>query len=163
MKLIICTLLFAFHFGPSPEYTYVGSTPAHDEVRAFLGISMTDSIDFIRWKLDVGANKFKLQCRYGISQPSTLGFRNEKTVSFDGSLDKTGNNYYLQHDQKKLSLLHLNTYIIHLLDHNGHMLVGNGGYSFALNSSTPVKTTQFNISSVPVALKYPLVYEGRTP
>jgi len=43
------------------------------------------------------------------------------------------------------------------------MLVGTGGYSYALNMTTPVKTDQFNLQSNPTAVKYAMAFQGRTP
>ena len=58
------------------ENIYTGSTPADAIVRSFLGIPLTDSIDFIRWKLILQDNRYQLQCNYGISKPNTDGFIN---------------------------------------------------------------------------------------
>ncbi len=165
MKIHFFSLLIALtcSFAIPNERTYVGSTPAHSVVRDFLGISLTDSIDFIRWKLEMGSSGFKLQCQYGLAKAGTPGFVNEKRVAFEGKLMLTENRYYLQHNGKRLSLLQVNADLLHLLDHHNHMLVGNGGYSYALNSTAPVKTDQFNIPSLQNTVKYPLVFEGRTP
>ncbi|MBD0277290.1 MAG: hypothetical protein ICV81_04905 [Flavisolibacter sp.] len=43
------------------------------------------------------------------------------------------------------------------------MLVGNGGYSYALNSTAPLKTDQFNIQPIQGMLIFPVVFEERTP
>jgi len=157
MPVLICL------FTRPDKRTYVGSTPAHGEVRNFLGISLTDSVDFIRWTLDIYPDSFELQCRYGVSKPSTPGFVNEKRASFNGRLTKTKDGYSLQHKGKQLSLLQVNNDLLHLRDRNNNMLIGNGGYSYALNSTTPAKTDQFNLHSVQSTLKYPLDFEGRTP
>jgi len=157
MPVLVC--LFT---GPNTR-TYVASTPAHAEVRDFLGISLTDSIDFIRWKLDLGPDSFELQCKYGVAKPGTPGFINEKKASFRGRLTKISNRYSLQHQGKQLSLLEVNTDLLHLLDQHNDMLIGNSGYSYALNSTAPVKTDQFNIQPVRSTFRYPLDFEGRTP
>jgi len=143
--------------------TYVGSTPAHDVIRNFLQISSTDSIDFIRWKLEIGSGTFKLQCRYGLAKPGTPGFSNEQKVSFAGPLTKSKNYYYLKHEGKSVSILEVNANVLHFLDGNNRMLIGNGGYSYALNSTLPVEADGVNIRSVQTSLKSPLVFEGRTP
>src|SRR5215203_682287 len=160
--LSLVTALICFFTAPK-EQTYVGSTPAHSVVRDFLQISLTDSIDFIRWKLEIGSNKFELHCKYGLSKAGTPGFVNEKTVDFEGELTKTRNNYSLQHKGRKLALLEVNTALLHLLDNDNNLLVGNGGYSYDLNSTAPIKTNQFNIQPVQTKIQYPLVFEGRTP
>ena len=64
----------------SKETNYTASTPADPLVRIFLGISQTDSIDFIRWKLTLSEKKYSLECSYGISKPNTNGFYDEKKL-----------------------------------------------------------------------------------
>ena len=145
------------------ESTYVGSTPAHRSVREFLGISLTDSIDFIRWKLVTRSSQYEVLCKYGISKPSTPGFIDEKRTTFSGALKKEKNYYNLVHESKTLSMLIMNSNLLHLADENKKLLVGNGGYSYALNIDGPVKTDQFNTPVVQGTAKSPLVYEGRTP
>jgi hypothetical protein len=156
-------LILVCCFAASAQRTYVGSTPAHGVVRNFLQISLTDSIDFIRWKLAIGPSHYELQCQYGLAKAGTPGFENEKRVVFEGELSKTENRCYLHHKGKRLSILQVNADLLHLLDQNNHLLVGNGGYSYALNSTAPVKTNQFNIQSELSTTKAPLVFEGRTP
>ena len=60
-------------------------------------------------------------------------------------------------------MLEVNASLLHLLDQRNSLLVGNGGYSYALNTTDPVKTDQFNIRPTPNSTAYPLVFEGRTP
>jgi hypothetical protein len=159
------SLLFSFYYfahGANVR-TYVGSTPAHAVVRDFLQISLTDSIDFIRWKLEIGSGIFQLQCRYGLAKPGTPGFSNEQNVAFDGKLTKSKNYFYLKHEGKGISILEVNANVLHFLDGNNRMLSGNGGYSYALNSTRPIETDGINIRSVQMSGKSPLVFEGRTP
>lgn len=143
--------------------TYVGSTPAHPEIRRFLQISATDSIDFIRWWLEMDAGRYKLQCRYGLAKPGTPGFSNEQRVAFEGPFAKSANSYSLMHTGQNLSILEVNANVMHFLDHNQRMLSGNGGYSYALNNTDPVKAIEFNIPATQTSIKSPLVFEGRTP
>jgi hypothetical protein len=156
-------LTLTIFFVAPKERTYVGSTPAHGMVRDFLGISFTDSIDFIRWKLELKPGSFDLQCQYGLAQAGTPGFVQEKKVAFAGQLSKKENQYYLQNKSKKLSLHEVNEDVLHFLDAHNQMLIGNGSYSYALNNQSPTKTDQFHIKPLPSTAKGPLVYEGRTP
>src|SRR5689334_14067566 len=68
---------------------YTGSTPANAAVvRTFLGIPLTDSVDFIRWKLHFNNTDFELHCNYGIGKPNTSGFYDGgKTVGLKGKVD----------------------------------------------------------------------------
>lgn len=165
MKVCFCLLfsMIACFVVRANVQTYVGSTPAHAVVRDFLQISTTDSIDFIRWKLEISSGIFKLQCRYGLAKPGTPGFSNEQIVAFEGQLTKLENYYYLKHEGKNISLLEVNDNVLHFLDGNNHMLIGNGGYSYALNNTHPVETNEVSIRFTQTSVKSPLVFEGRTP
>lgn len=143
--------------------TYVGSTPAHAVVRDFLQISPTDSIDFIRWKVEIGSGDFKLSAQYGLCNPGTPGFSNEQQVAFKGQLNQSENYYQLKYQGKDISILELNVNVLHFLDQHKRMLSGNGGYSYALNSINPVEVEGFNFQSKQTSIQSPLVFEGRTP
>jgi hypothetical protein len=165
--LILIAILNCFSADADPR-NYVGSTPAHEIIRKFLGISLTDSIDFIRWKLEIGPSSFKLQCEYGLGKPGTPGFWNRQNVSFDGELTKTKNIYQLRSKGREVSIRAVDVNILHFIVRNGHMLSGNGGYSYALNSTAQVKVevkvkAEVSIQSSQHKFERPLVFEGRTP
>jgi hypothetical protein len=145
------------------DLIYRGCTPAHPDVRKFLGISLTDSIDFIRWKIVVGANRYELDCRYGLSKANTNGFVNERKHLSSGELMKHDYQYTLRNNNKNLHILAINPNLLHLLDNNKKMLVGNGGYSYTLNTNTPIKTDKFNLSISNNAIASSMAFEGRTP
>jgi len=159
-SLLISTICFV---ATARAQTYVGSTPAHNVIRNFLQISLTDSIDFIRWKLETDAGVFKLQCQYGLSKPSTPGFSNEQRVSMEGRLTKSKNYCYLENKGRKISMLRVNVNVLHFLDSDNHMLAGNGGYSYALNNTGPVVGDVANTLPIQDKIKSPQVFEGRTP
>lgn len=159
---LVIAALMCFSAAPD-DRIYVGSTPAHADVRDFLEIPLTDSVDFIRWKLRMRPGTYELECKYGLSKAGTPGFVNEQTVSLRGELKKDKNQYSLTHSLKKLFIVEVNTDLLHLLDQNKNMLVGNGGYSYSLNSTLPVQTDEFNIPAEKTLVKEPLVFEGRTP
>lgn len=155
--------MFACFVAGANMQTYVGSTPAHAVVRDFIQISAIDSIDFIRWKLEFVSDIFKVQCRYGLAKAGTPGFSNERSVAFEGQLTKLKNNYYLKHKGKVISILEVNANVLHFLDRTNNMLPGNGGYSYALNSTQTVQVDGVNIRSAQTSIKSPLIFEGRTP
>ena len=145
------------------ETVYQGSTPAHQHVRDFLGISLTDSIDFIRWKVAIRSNRYDLNCQYGISKGGTSGFIDEKKVAFSGQVSRQGHYYLLQRGNKTFYVLEINASLLYLLDENKNLLVGDGGYSYALNSKTPVKSQQFNYPLKQSRVGYLMAFQGRTP
>ncbi len=165
MKLIsfLLALTLVGFSATAKERVFIGSTPAHPTVRQFLQISLTDSIDFIRWKLVIRHNGYQLSCQYGLSKAGTNGFMNGKKVEFSDTLTREDHYYYLKRKNKTLSLLELNANLMHLLDENHSMLVGDGGFSYTLNRNTPRKTDQFNLYVKQTVAKSPVVFEGRTP
>ena len=153
--IVLCNFSYA--------QTYVGSTPAAHEVRQFLNISLKDSIDFIRWKLKITIGRFDLECRYGLSKPGTPGFEDEKQVAFRGTLSKEENRYSLVTQGRKVTLIQINHDLLHSADQRNVMLAGNGGYSYALNNTVPVKSDDFSVPAGMPTGKAQQVFEGRTP
>jgi hypothetical protein len=148
------------------EKTYTASTPAAPVVKSFLGIPLTDSIDFIRWKISFSGNRYKLHCNYGIGKPNTNGFINGgSTVDLEGELKKEQNVYTLRNGNKILKMAELNTDLLHVLDQDNSPLIGNGGWSYAINNISPSLTNQIThaVHHRQTVLKDSMAYEGRTP
>ena len=164
---IISSLLLIILFAScasGKERIYIGSTPAHPVVRAFLGISMFDSIDFIRWKLIIQGEKYSLDCNFGIGKPNTNGFiTGGKKIELNGGWRKEKNYYYFRNGDKTLKAFELNASLLHLLNDDNNLLVGNGGWSYTLNIEPAAKSDQFNIASKQTVLKDSMAFEGRTP
>ena len=146
------------------EIKYTGSTPAGPEVRRFLGIPLSDSIDFIRWVLIIDSNKYALDCNFGISKPNTAGFINDgKKIKLTGSFNSNNNYYQFRNKNNYLNIALINRNILQLLDDNKNMLVGNGGWSYTLNNTAAVTSGLINISSLNKPFKDSMTLEGRTP
>ncbi len=146
------------------EDTYTGSTPANAVVRTFLGIPLSDSIDFIRWKLILQDHAYQLQCHYGIGKPNTNGFINDGAkIELSGPYTKEGNYYHFQNGTKALKVIKLNTDLLHFVDAGNHLLVGNGGWSYTLNNVSPSGLWEISITAASGVLKDSMVFEGRTP
>lgn len=166
MKLLPICILFIFvnSCAHSKEpATYTGSTPANAVVKAFLGIPLKDSIDFIRWKLVVNDNRYELQCQYGISKAGTNGFVEKKLAAFSGAIKKEGNYYHFVNGSREMILLKINANLFHIVDGNKSMLIGNGGWSYMLNHTAPVKSTELSIHFNEKDAGRPMAFEGRTP
>jgi hypothetical protein len=149
---------------PDKEENYTASTPAGYAVRDFLGISHADSIDFIRWKLKIKDRKeFELSCSYGISMPNTNGFINEKKVMLKGTVLQGNEVLSLNDNDRSLSMQVLNTSILHLLNKDGSMMAGNGGWSYTLNSVQQMPATEANLKQTGISFKDSIIFEGRTP
>jgi hypothetical protein len=159
----LCILVLLGSSLAAKERTYIGSTPADRTIREFLGIPLTDSIDFIRWKLALSVTGYTLECQYGISKPNTNGFIDEKRVAITGTSKKDGIHYHLLNNGKNLHIIEINASIVHFADDKDRLLTGNGGFSYALNSVNGKPTDLFNFPSKETPLKNAMVYEGRTP
>ena len=145
------------------EKKYIGCTPANQVVRSFLGISRSDSVDFIRWRITIENDKYNLKCNYGIGKQNTNGFINGgKWIELNGNLEKEKNYYSLQNGNNFLKVLELNADLIHLLDGERKMLVGTGGWSYTLNLEKASITDQVNIISKKDVLQDSMAFHGRT-
>ena len=166
MKLIatLLSLTLLFSWANSKETNYTASTPAAPLVRKFLGISLTDSIDFIRWKLSITENKYSLECIYGIGKPNTNGFYDGgKKIAFSGKIKKEKNNYLLINNNKTLKLAELNNNLLHILNNDNTLLIGGGGWSYVLNNTTPSLTNKVNMIAKQTSYRDSVAFQGRTP
>lgn len=146
------------------ESIYTGSTPAAPVVRTFLGIPLSDSIDFIRWKIVLDNGQYQLSCNYGISKANTSGFINGGAkVELSGRYKKENNYIILKNGSIMLRAVQLNENLLHLLGTGNQLLVGNGGWSYTLNSVSPQVAYEISIVASPAAFKDSIAYEGRTP
>jgi hypothetical protein len=162
LLIFLCMLFCSGRF--DTEMNYTGSTPAGATVRTFLGINAADSIDFIRWKLNLtDFREFTLACSYGISKPNTNGFIDEKKVALKGSAKLNNGVLSLQVTDRQLSMQVLNANIMHLLHQDGTMIVGNGGWSYTLNSVRQLPTSEIHIKTQEADFTDSIVFEGRTP
>ncbi len=166
MKLNIAfpLMLLISSCAKTQDKTYTGSTPAAPVVKAFLGIPMADSVDFIRWNLSFQNDRYTMQCNYGIGKPNTHGFiAGGKKISISDKLKKEKNYYQLQNNSKILKLIEINSDLLHLLNDDNSLLVGNGGWSYTLNNIKPSITDKINIAPMQTILKDSMAFEGRTP
>lgn len=164
MTSFLLAILLAVCPVSEKERTFTGSTPAAPLVRSFLGISMADSIDFIRWKLVLEDGRYRLSCRYGIGQPNTNGFINGGAkIDLAGTCTKKGARYELTNGSNALTLVDLNGDLLHLLDTDKTLLVGNGGWSYTLNRTDPSGHPYTGQPASPFAFTDSVVFVGRTP
>jgi hypothetical protein len=128
MKIIFSflSIILIVSCAHAKEHTFIGSTPAGPVIKSFLGISLTDSVDFIRWKLTLHDTRYQLECNYGIGKANTNGFINGGTkIELSGDCRKEKNYYKLRNGVRILKALELNADLIHLLNADNSLLVGN--------------------------------------
>jgi hypothetical protein len=163
---IACSLILSLFicYANGKERVYIGSTPANNVVKSFLQIPFSDSVDFIRWKLTMQDEKFKLLCNYGIGKPNTKGFINGgKWIEHNGPLKKDGNYYILRAANRELFVFELSSNLIHLADQNKNLLVGTGGWSYTLNINKLLTEDNLNLKSKQNVLEDSMAFQGRTP
>jgi len=156
--------IICFSYAKAKEI-YIGSTPATSAtVRSFLGIPITDSVDFIKWKFVIAGDDYFLQCQYGVGKPNTDGFINDgNKIELKGKMTRDKNYYFLYSGNKTLGVLQLNNNLLHFLNFDKSLLKGNGGWSYTINKENPSSTDQVNIFSKQISLKDSFAFEGRTP
>lgn len=160
---LFAILVFASSTGPT-EKIYTGSTPAGPVVRSFLGIPLADSVDFIRWRFTLGPTRYELHCNYGIGKANTNGFvGGGATIELGGEYRKEKNVYRFESGVKALKVVELNPDLLHLLKADESLLVGNAGWSYTLNSTTPSGSDHISILAAPTTVKESIAFEGRTP
>ena len=163
-SIAFLSMLIIVSCASGKEHIYTGSTPAGPYIRSFLGIALRDSVDFIRWQLILHDDSYTISCNYGIGKPNTNGFmEGGKKITLNGALKKENDYYQLRNGNKTLQIAALNANLLHLLNADKSMLLGNGGWSYTLNNITPSLTDQINFTAKQTALKDSMVFEGRTP
>lgn len=162
------------------EIVFVGSTPGDDPVKSMLAIPTETKVDFIRWNIALSpSNTFALDIVFGESQPNTLGFKNQGekrsikgTYSISQKVDKGVNQavYHLKSGDLPvdMALIKINDNLLHLLNPQHQLMVGNGGWSYSLNRKIPVGTTAQHIAITTAPTKIldtlsQIVFDGRTP
>jgi hypothetical protein len=161
MKIITALLLLLLTSSADGKAVYIGSTPANNSVKSFLGIPLSDSVDFIRWKLVTHGEQYSVHCDYGIGKPNTNGFIDKKTIDIKGKLTKEGNYYRLYNNNKTMLLAALNANVLHFANADKRFMTGNGGWSYNLYSSGAGLPVDIKLKQV--ALKDSMVFLGRTP
>ncbi|RPD42011.1 hypothetical protein [Chitinophaga barathri] len=155
--LLLFTVTNACSQKSSPESTsivgvFVGNTPCSQGTRPLPGMDTSTDCELMQWKLTLYEDKrrapatFQLHCDYGLPQQGTPGLDSKKK-----SVDLSGNwviikgspgprdVVYQLHDHqtgKIISFLKLNNTLLHLLDDEQRLMVGNGAWSYTLSKIT---------------------------
>lgn len=164
-------MLNCFQTMPSPQIHYSASTPGDPIIKKSLGISQDAEIDFIRWDLKLHRdNTYELRVKYGKGKPNTLDFEGGGkegffTGKYDNSSTNPGTVYHLRDLPARLSLLQVNSNLLHILDPEGYLMAGNGGWSYTLNKVHPGTGIEplADFSKSTIAKQKEVTFEGRTP
>ncbi|GAB2801353.1 hypothetical protein GCM10027275_54310 [Rhabdobacter roseus] len=153
-KPVVLTLLLALSLvqarRPSPEPTrFVATSPCDGLPRTMLGIPAATDCEMIRWELALHRDPrhqqptfYQLQYTYGLSQPSTTGFtstqaKGQKEGKWVTQKDAKNREIYRLAEstptEARLAFVKLNDQLLHLLDPQGKLMIGHGGWSYTLN------------------------------
>ena len=161
MKSVASAMIFIFALvlcvssrsqSPKPpaagSQEYVGTSPCGESVREFLGVSRTHPCDKITWRLafspGIKTNSYKLVATFGLQEQSAPGFVDGgTTVALAGELQMmTGTKskpdalvYEVKSGKpdRSLSFVMVNTNLLHLLDRDRNLMIGNEFWSYTLN------------------------------
>jgi len=86
-----------------------------------------------------------------------------KKIKLSGSMSKKEYYYFLQNGDKVLKIASINNNLLHFLDANNKLLVGNGGWSYTLNNIMRTPDAAINFKSLRSTFKDSMVLEGRSP
>lgn len=166
--------------------TFEGITPCGNGERPLPQIPASAQCEMMIWHITFQSDAtYALTSHYGMSQPGTPGIRGggtrihmegNWTVSKGAEKDSQATVIRLSTDdpQTSVSFLKINDSLIHVLDANKKMMVGNGGWSYTLNNTSSGDRTvvPLNVStstqpptsaSLPSGASVLGVFEGRTP
>jgi len=167
---------------------FKASTPCDDMAKTMLEIPSITKCELMKWNLTLyqdpktfTPSDYKLICEYGLPKQGTKDFmEGAKTIELKGkwTIGKGTNEtagavvYKLNADSSSISLSFLkpDQNLIHLLDQDKRLMIGNGAWSYTLNRVNPlapssVKFTRQTSSSPRIITDSATVgiFQGRTP
>ena len=167
---------------------FTASTPCDDVSKALLKIPAGTNCELMKWNLtlyqdskSLAPSTYKLICKYGLPKQGTRDFmEGAETIELKGKLTiNKGINentqavvYTLNAENSPVSLSFLqpDQNLLHLLDANKRLMIGNGAWSYTLNRIDPVplssaKFSMQTTSAPPITTDSLIVgvFDGRTP
>ncbi len=154
--------LFIVCFANGKEKTFTASTPAGNLIKQFLGIPISDSIDYLQWRVVLREKSYSITCNYTIlaMQGQT---KETKRLELNGSLYRNTNIYRLNKNTRVLRLAEINSDLLHILNSDNSLLIGNGGWSYTMNSVHPSLNNDIFLRAKPTVIKDSMIFVGRTP
>jgi hypothetical protein len=141
--------------GTQVHGVFIASTPCNKDVKPLAVIPADADCEFMKWKLVLfqdaagSPTTFQLNCTYGMTQPNTTGFKDGSPVELKGNWSIIKGDaaepgaimYQLNFDKpaQPLYFLKLNNDLLHLLDNDKKLMIGNPGWSFTLNRDRTAK------------------------
>lgn len=130
---------------------FLASTPCSKGTRPLPGIPVNEDCELIKWKLTLYQDEvkktntfYKLHCLYGLPKQGTTGLINGgkvielegKWTILKGTASKPHAVIYQLHisgTDHTISFLKLSDDLLHLLDHDLHLMIGSAAWSYTFN------------------------------
>lgn len=167
---------------------FAGSSPSGESIRPFLQIPLDAHADLIEWRLTLyqdaktlAPTRYRLHCDYGPAVAGLPGLGTKRsTVKREGSWTigtgtKSNPAAIVYELNGAVSLFKVHPDVLHVLDRDRSLMIGNGGWSYTLNrteaSEKPgdpsvtegTASDSRKISPVATGPSVFGVFEGRTP
>ncbi|HLG41061.1 MAG TPA: copper resistance protein NlpE N-terminal domain-containing protein, partial [Chitinophagaceae bacterium] len=174
--------------GQSVAGVFTATTPCDDVSKKLLNIAPDTKYEMMKWNIGLqqdpktlNPTTYKLVVKYGLAKQGTRDLMpGAETIELKGKWEMgkkiPGNPaatvYTLTADNSPVSLsfLKVNANLLHLLDVNYHLVVGNGAWSYTLNRVEPVPAAPSKLFMqtgllplLPTDSLIVGVFDGRTP
>lgn len=160
---------------------FIGSTPCGAQVLRFLGVAPPPKCEFVRWELSLAIDAKNdapgpavAQVEYGVyGQPLTRLKRDLSWAAVNGTAErKDAQVVELKRGSASLKLWRVNDETLHFLDAKNQLLVGDGGYGYALSfavakqpepSRADAPDSTYKLLPLASGANVYGIFEGRTP
>lgn len=161
---------------------FVGSTPCGPHIARFLGIAPGPTCEVVRWELSLAVDAKNeapgpatAQVEFGSDGRPLTKLKRELTwVAVNGTAErKDAQVVELKRGKASLRLWRVSDETLHFLDAKNQLLLGNGGYSYALSfavtpkpeeaAAAPAPDVTYKLLPLASGPKVYGVFEGRTP
>lgn len=124
---------------------FFGTTPSEPEIRQRVGIPPESPSELLQWRLVLARDAqtgepagYELSCAFGTTAPNVPGIAHREGILHKKGVWTTragpsGPASVVYDLDAGLSLAQIGPGVLHLLDSRGHLLPGNGGWSYTFN------------------------------
>lgn len=145
LKMSFLALFISTKLYSQADIVFVGSSPCGNNIKPLFGIPLSEECDFTKWTITLYSNaSFHISSLHGLSKPNTSDFigggnKNEFEGKWQIQKGTKGNEnaviytLTLEKPNYQLFFVKLDENIIHLLDVNKNLMIGNSGYNFTFS------------------------------
>ena len=183
LLLMVCSLGVPAVSSASVFGTFAGTSPGGSSIRQLLRIPPDADLEVIQWNLILHQDEktrrpsnYELRCDYGLTAPGQPGLaRGVKTLERRGVWTRSQGNGIVFELRGALWLRQVDDNVLHVLNPDHSLMVGDGGWSYSLNRAEPAeKLVDPALSRSEPFMSYQIqalasgpavagVFEGRSP